>query len=190
MNGSYPPSPIPWSNLESQPAARNKALRGAWSLPAQPLAQICSPYFSLFHFKSILIYCITPGNYIQSPGIKQGGRLIWEKECIFICNIYVYDWVTLLYSSYRHNTTFFYFFFFFRAAGEAYGSSQARVKLELELLAYTTATATPDLSHIFDLYHSSRQRCIFNPLGRARDWTHILMDTSRVCFCWATVRTP
>ena len=64
---------------------------------------------------------------------------------------------------------FFYFFFFFRAAGEAYGSSQARVKLGLELLAYTTATATPDLSHIFDLYHSSRQRWIFNPLGRARD---------------------
>lgn len=93
------PSPIPWSNLESQPAARNKALRGAWSLPAQPLAQICSPYFSLFHFKSILIYCITPGNYIQSPGIKQGGRLIWEKECIWMD-----DWVTLLYGRSWQNT--------------------------------------------------------------------------------------
>ena len=30
-------------------------------------------------------------------------------------------------------------------------------ELELQLLAYTTATATPDLSHICDLRHSSRQ---------------------------------
>ena len=31
------------------------------------------------------------------------------------------------------------------------------VKLELQLLAYTKATATQDPSHIFDLHHSSRQ---------------------------------
>ena len=29
------------------------------------------------------------------------------------------------------------------------------VKLELQLPAYTTATATQDLSHVFDLHHSS-----------------------------------
>ena len=34
----------------------------------------------------------------------------------------------------------------FRAAVVAYGSSQARVKSELQLPAYTTATATRDLS--------------------------------------------
>ena len=43
------------------------------------------------------------------------------------------------------------------------------VKMELKLLAYTTATATPDLSLICDLYHSSRQCQILNPLGEARD---------------------
>ena len=40
----------------------------------------------------------------------------------------------------------------------AYGNSQAGVKLELQLPAYTTATATPDLSAICDLHW------IFNPL--------------------------
>ena len=34
----------------------------------------------------------------------------------------------------------------------AYGISQARVKLELQLPAYTTATANPDPSHICDLH--------------------------------------
>ena len=51
------------------------------------------------------------------------------------------------------------------------------VESELQLLAYTIATATPDLSHICDLHHSSGQHWILNPL---RDQTHILMDASRV----------
>ena len=38
------------------------------------------------------------------------------------------------------------------------------VKLELQLLAYTTATATQDLSHVCDLYHSSQHCWIVNPL--------------------------
>ena len=61
---------------------------------------------------------------------------------------------------------------------------------ELQLLAYTTATATQDLSHILDLYHSSRQCQIPDPLSEARDGTHFLMDTGRVCFPCATVGTP
>ena len=54
------------------------------------------------------------------------------------------------------------------------------VQLELQLLAYTTATAMPDPSHIWDLRHSLQQRWILNPLSEARDQTHILMDTSPV----------
>ena len=42
------------------------------------------------------------------------------------------------------------------------------VKLELQLPAYTTATATLDLSRIFNL-HSSQQYWILNLLSRARD---------------------
>ena len=54
------------------------------------------------------------------------------------------------------------------------------VELELQLLAYTTATATPDPSHICVLYHSLQQCQILNPLDKARDRTLILMDTSQV----------
>ena len=53
------------------------------------------------------------------------------------------------------------------------------VELELQLPTYATATATPDLSHICDLYHSSQQRWTLNSLSRARDQTHLLMDTVR-----------
>ena len=54
------------------------------------------------------------------------------------------------------------------------------VELELQLLAYTTATAMWDPSCICDLYLSSWQSQILNSLSEARDQTHILMDTSQV----------
>ena len=54
------------------------------------------------------------------------------------------------------------------------------VELELQLPAYTTATATPDLSHICKLHLSLWQCQILNPLSEARDQTQILMDTSQV----------
>ena len=43
------------------------------------------------------------------------------------------------------------------------------VKSELQLLAYTTATATRDPSCVCDLHHSSQQCRILNPLSKARD---------------------
>ena len=39
------------------------------------------------------------------------------------------------------------------------------VKSELQLPAYTTATATPDPSSVCDLHHSSQQCQILNPLS-------------------------
>ena len=51
---------------------------------------------------------------------------------------------------------------------------------ELWSLAYTTATATPDPSHICDLHHSSQQHQILSPLSEARDQTYVLMDDSEV----------
>ena len=47
-----------------------------------------------------------------------------------------------------------------------------------------------DPSHVFDLPHSSWQQWIVNPLSEATDQTYILMDTSRVRYCWATAGTP
>ena len=52
------------------------------------------------------------------------------------------------------------------------------VESELQLLAYTTAAATPDLSCICDLPMSSQQHRILNPLSEAKGWTRILMGTS------------
>ena len=63
------------------------------------------------------------------------------------------------------------------------------VASELWPPANTTATATPDPSHICDLYHHSWQRQILNPLREARDQTHILMDTSPVYYYCATMGT-
>ena len=49
-------------------------------------------------------------------------------------------------------------------------------ELELQLLAYTTATATRDRSSVCGLPYSLRQCQILNPQSEARDRTHILMD--------------
>ena len=64
------------------------------------------------------------------------------------------------------------------------------VQLELQLPAYTTATAVQDPSCVCDLYHSSRQCQILSPLSEIRDRTHNLMVPSRICFCCAMMGTP
>ena len=64
------------------------------------------------------------------------------------------------------------------------------IKSELQLLAYTTTTATPDLSHVCDLHYSSQQSWILDPLSKARDQTQILMDTSWILSHYATRVTP
>ena len=56
------------------------------------------------------------------------------------------------------------------------------VESELQLPAYTTATATTDLSYSYDLHHSGWQHQILNPLREARNQTHVLMDISWVCY--------
>ena len=59
------------------------------------------------------------------------------------------------------------------------------VKLELQMPAYTTATAMPGLSFVCDLHYSSQQRHILNPLNRARDGTLLFM----VHYHWDTMGT-
>ena len=50
------------------------------------------------------------------------------------------------------------------------------VALELQLPAYSTATATPDPSRVCDILCSSRQcQIVVNPLSEARDQTPILI---------------
>ena len=82
-------------------------------------------------------------------------------------------------------------FFFGRATPRAYGSSQAKEsKSELQLLANATATAMPDLNHVCDLHHSSRQHWIRNPWSKAKDQTRILRDTCPIHFHHTPLGTP
>ena len=64
------------------------------------------------------------------------------------------------------------------------------IESELQLLVYTTATATQDPSRVCDLYHSSWQRRILNALSETRDGTHNLMVPSQICFHCAMTGTP
>ena len=89
--------------------------------------------------------------------------------------------ICLVVMNFKAELTFF-FFFLFRTLPKAYGSSQARGQIELQLPAYTTATAMPDLSHICSLHCSSQPHRILNPFSKAGDRTRILMDTSWVCY--------
>ena len=64
------------------------------------------------------------------------------------------------------------------------------IESELQLLAYSTATAMQDQSHNFELHHGPQQCCICNPLSEARDLPCILMDPNWISYCWAMMRTP
>ena len=70
-----------------------------------------------------------------------------------------------------------FFFFFSEPHLQHMEVPRLRVELELQLLTYAIATATPDLSCICDLCRSLWQCQMVNPLSEARDLNHILMET-------------
>ena len=86
--------------------------------------------------------------------------------------------------------SFFFFLCLFRAHLWHMEVPRLGVQSELQLLAYTIATATQDQSCICDLHHSSQQCQILNPLSRTRDQTHVLVGTSWVRYHWAMIETP
>ena len=65
-----------------------------------------------------------------------------------------------------------------------------RLVVELELSAYTTATAMQNLSCVFNLNHKSWQYRLLNPLRKSRDQTHIFTDPGWVHYHWAMMGTP
>ena len=85
---------------------------------------------------------------------------------------------------------FFFFFFFLGLHAQHMGVSRLGVKSELQLPAFTTATAKQDLGSICHLHYSFWQHPILNPLSEARNQTHNLMVTSQIHFCCTTMGTP
>ena len=116
-----------------------------------------------------------------------------ELECGFLgtlgCSCYAGLWVLL----FPHLITFHFHFslllFFLGPHPQHTEVPRLGVESELQLPAYTTATATWDLSNVCDLHHSSWQCWIFNPLSGARDGTCNFMVPSQICF-GATMGTP
>ena len=74
---------------------------------------------------------------------------------------------------------FLFLFLVFRAAPMEV--PRLGVESELQLPAYTTATATADPSRVCDIRHSLWQHLILNPLNKARDQIRILVDISWIC---------
>ena len=65
---------------------------------------------------------------------------------------------------------FFWFFLpFFFLGPHHMEVPRLGIESELQLPAYTTATAMWDLSHVCDLHHSSQKCQILNPVTGARD---------------------
>ena len=81
-------------------------------------------------------------------------------------------------------------FLFFRATPTAYIGSQARGWIGAVAASLCYSTAMWHLIHVCNLHHSSQQGWIPDPLSEARDRICLLMDTSQICFCCATMGTP
>ena len=83
---------------------------------------------------------------------------------------------------YDPSLNLFFFFFFLNFLGLLLQRMEVpRLGVELQLLLPAHATATmQELSLVCDLYHSSRQCQILNPLSEARGQTRVLMDASQV----------
>ena len=78
---------------------------------------------------------------------------------------------TIVWKRFGTGLLFIYLFVFLALHPQQMEVPRLGVKSELQLPAYTRATATPDPSHVCDPHCNSQQRQILNPLSEARDPT-------------------
>ena len=81
-------------------------------------------------------------------------------------------------------------FLLFRATTAAYGGSQARGPIRAAAAGLSHSHSNTRCSYVCDLYHSSQQHWILNPLSEAREQTCNLMVPSRIRFHWAIIGPP
>ena len=129
--------------------------------------------------------------YLLSLGQLCVSENLETTEIIFLFRSTHLDWgaqkeLTTLHFSPSGLLSFFFFsffsFFFLGPAVEHMEVPRLGVESELQLPAYTTATARRDPSHICELHHSSWQCWILDPMSKARNRTCILTDTSQILF--------
>ena len=80
------------------------------------------------------------------------------------------------------------FFFFSFLGPHPWQMEVPRLGMESEL--QLPATATQNLSPVYDLHRSSQQRWFLNTLSKTRDQTRIPMDPSQVHYQWEVMGTP
>ena len=83
----------------------------------------------------------------------------------------------------------FFFFFFLKAAPAAYGNSQARGRIGAAAAGLCRSHSNTKSELHLQPTQQLEATPILNLLSRARDWTHILLDTSQIRYHWATVGT-
>ena len=118
------------------------------------------------------------GDTCKNVGWGVGGRiwclapLIWKKKTFKNC----------LVIQFLHCLIFNPFFPpFLGLHSQHMGVTRLGVELELYLLAYATATSTPNPSYVCNLHHSSWQhQILINPLSEARDRTRNFMVPSQI----------
>ena len=160
-----------------------------------------SPFATLFkHHRSLV-----PDHFNSPESDPSSSHSLWvtlySSQQLSVCLLT--PWIYLFWTFHVHGMiayvvfcvwcfwlSLFLFFYFLGLHPWHMEVPRLGVSLELQLLAYTTASATWDLSCICKLHHSSGQCQSLNPVNEARDQTHILMDTSQVYFCCTTTGTP
>ena len=84
---------------------------------------------------------------------------------------------------------FTYLFCFLGSYPQRMGS-QARGWIRAAAASLGHSHSNTDLSCVCNPHHSSWQHQILNRLSKARYQTHVLLDTSQVCYHWVTTGTP
>ena len=120
--------------------------------------------------------------WILSQSPVHGQRFLvalfsWDCSKNLTCVLNTYGKLSILWNILILIKKKFFFFFFVFSGLHLRHMEVLRLGVPsgLQLAAYTTATATPDLSRVHDLHHSSQQCWILNTLSKARD----LMDRLR-----------
>ena len=126
---------------------------------------------------SLTWFCQEIWNTGHCGGIKQVSSKFDSQESN-LETVSPSTWISL------HHTTIFFFLAFLGPHPWHMEVPRLGFELELQLLAFTTATATAtqDPSRVCNLHHSLWQHWVLNPLSKARDQTCILTDASQIHF--------